>query len=64
MSEWQELPFDRPSGERRAVLSVSELSARIKSAIESKLGFLAVEGEISNCKQWSSGHIYFTLKDD
>jgi exodeoxyribonuclease VII large subunit len=46
------------------VLSVSELSARIKSAIESKLGFLAVEGEVSNCKQWSSGHIYFTLKDD
>ena len=27
------------------------------------LGVL-VEGEISNCKQWSSGHLYFTLKDD
>ena len=75
MSEWQELPFDRgaggpddkdnePAAGRRAVLSVSELSARIKSAIESKLGLVTVEGEISNCKQWSSGHIYFTLKDD
>ena len=32
MSDWQELPFDEP---RRAVLSVSELSARIKAAIES-----------------------------
>ena len=64
MSDWQELPFDEPPAGRRAVLSVSELSARIKSAIESKLGLVAVEGEISNCKQWSSGHIYFTLKDD
>ncbi len=25
---------------------------------------MLVEGEISNCKQWSSGHLYFTLKDD
>jgi exodeoxyribonuclease VII large subunit len=64
MSEWRELPFDEPTDGRRAVLSVSELSAKIKAAIESKLGVLAVEGEVSNCKQWSSGHIYFTLKDD
>ena len=26
--------------------------------------FLAVVGEVSNCKSWSSGHLYFTLKDD
>jgi exodeoxyribonuclease VII large subunit len=25
---------------------------------------VTVEGEVSNCKPWSSGHIYFTLKDD
>ena len=57
------LPFDeRPAG--RAALSVSELTARLKDLIERGFGFLAVEGEISNCKQWSSGHIYFTLKDD
>ena len=27
------------------------------------LGNLQVQGEVSNCKYHSSGHIYFTLKD-
>ena len=27
-------------------------------------GHIAVRGEISNCKYHSSGHIYFTLKDE
>ena len=59
------LPFDdeQPPA-RRAALSVSELTARLKALIESGFGALAVEGEVSNCRQWSSGHIYFTLKDD
>src|SRR6185295_3000970 len=53
-----------PGQPTRAALSVSELTARIKSLVEGGFSGLAVEGEISNCKQWSSGHIYFTLKDD
>jgi exodeoxyribonuclease VII large subunit len=57
------LPFD-DAPRRRATLSVSDLTARLKSLIEEGFGALAVDGEISNCKQWSSGHIYFTLKDD
>lgn len=32
--------------------------------LEGSFGTIAVEGEISNCRQWSSGHVYFTLKDD
>jgi len=28
------------------------------------LQFLSVKGEVSNCKYHSSGHIYFTLKDE
>ena len=28
------------------------------------MGHIAVRGEISNCKYHSSGHIYFTLKDE
>jgi exodeoxyribonuclease VII large subunit len=45
-------------------LSVSELTARLKHTVESTFNGVAVEGELSNCKQWSSGHLYFTLKDD
>jgi exodeoxyribonuclease VII large subunit len=47
-----------------AVLSVSELTARVKAALE--LGFpdVAVRGEISNLSRPRSGHVYFGLKDD
>ncbi|MCB0278902.1 MAG: exodeoxyribonuclease VII large subunit [Calditrichaeota bacterium] len=45
-------------------LTVSDLSRKIKSIIETGLPFLQVEGEISNYKPHYSGHAYFTLKDD
>ena len=45
-------------------LSVSELSAQLKQTIEGRFSRVLVEGEVSNCRAWSSGHIYFTLKDD
>ena len=45
-------------------LTVSDLTANLKHLIEGAFGFLTVVGEISNCKAWSSGHVYFTLKDD
>ena len=64
MSEWAELPFDRPPARGRSWISVSELTARLKNTIENQFGVVGVEGEVSNCRQWSSGHIYFTLKDD
>ena len=32
--------------------------------MESSFRFVWVSGEISNCKQASSGHVYFTLKDE
>jgi exodeoxyribonuclease VII large subunit len=69
MEDWLDLPFDdapiedEPASPPRPV-SVSELSARLKSTVERTFTGLAVEGEISNCRQWSSGHVYFTLKDD
>ncbi len=47
------------------MLTVSELTTRIKGCIEvPELMELAVVGEISNFKHHSSGHMYFTLKDD
>jgi exodeoxyribonuclease VII large subunit len=45
-------------------LSVSELTARIKGALEERFPDVVLEGEISNFKTASSGHLYFTLKDD
>ena len=48
------------------VYSVSQVNSYIKSLI-SKDGLLArigVRGELSNVKYHTSGHIYFTLKDD
>jgi exodeoxyribonuclease VII large subunit len=58
------LPFEDARPAVRAALSVSEVTARLKALVEGGFGVLSVEGEISNCRQWSSGHIYFTLKDD
>ena len=45
------------------VLSVSELTRRIKSLLEGQFPSAWVEGEISNLVVAASGHVYFTLKD-
>ena len=50
-----------------AVISVKQLNLYIKSLIEadSRLAYISLRGEISNFKShFSSGHLYFTLKDD
>jgi exodeoxyribonuclease VII large subunit len=48
----------------RAVLSVSQLSARLREVLEERFPAVWVEGEISNFKLYTSGHAYFTLKDE
>lgn len=50
--------------ETEQVWSVSRLSNQIKRIVEDGIPLLWVEGEISNYKLHSSGHRYFTLKDD
>ncbi len=45
-------------------LSVSELTNSVRLAIEARFASIWVEGEISNFKAHSSGHWYFTLKDE
>jgi exodeoxyribonuclease VII large subunit len=55
---------DRDRDRDRSVCSVSELTRNIKLALEGKFANLWVSGEVSNLKQPSSGHYYFTLKDD
>jgi exodeoxyribonuclease VII large subunit len=46
------------------IYTVSELTQEIKSTLEQTFPALWVEGEISNLSTPSSGHIYFTLKDE
>ncbi len=46
------------------VFSVSELNSAIKSVLEPTFRFLSLRGEISNFKLQSSGHLYFSLKDE
>jgi exodeoxyribonuclease VII large subunit len=49
--------------ERRPV-SVSQLTAAIRGTLEKRFATVWVEGEISNFRPHTSGHWYFTLKDE
>lgn len=48
------------------IYSVSQVNTYIKNmfAEDFLLQRIRIKGEVSNCKYHSSGHIYFTLKDD
>jgi exodeoxyribonuclease VII large subunit len=48
----------------RHPLSVSELTSSIRGTLEKSFGSVWVEGEISNFRRHTSGHWYFTLKDE
>ena len=50
--------------EMAIVLTVSELTRRVRELLEGNIGEVWVEGEISNYRKQSSGHHYFTLKDN
>lgn len=47
----------------RKPLTVSQLTNSIRISLEGRFASVWVEGEISNFKDHSSGHWYFTLKD-
>jgi len=44
-------------------LTVSELTDQIRDCLEGSFSYVMVEGELSNCRPASSGHLYFSLKD-
>jgi exodeoxyribonuclease VII large subunit len=48
---------------RPRIYSVSELTKAIRELLETEIGEVWVEGEISNFRAQASGHLYFTLKD-
>jgi exodeoxyribonuclease VII large subunit len=49
--------------ETRKVLSVGELTGKVRALLEKQIGSIWVSGEITNLRAQSSGHMYFTLKD-
>lgn len=51
-------PYDK-----RKVLTVTELTNKIKNCLEENIGFVWVTGEISDLIYHTSGHVYFSLKD-
>ena len=46
------------------ILSVQELTYKIKYAVETLLPYVWVKGEVTNYSCPTSGHIYFSLKDN
>lgn len=46
------------------IYSVREINEVVRTLLADAFGDVVVEGEISNAKQHSSGHWYFTLKDE
>ena len=49
--------------DNRKIYQVSELARLVKAALENEFGSVWVEGEVSNMRRPTSGHLYFTLKD-
>ncbi len=61
--------FSKPGPEpeqatKPKIYSVIEITRKIKILLEENFASLTVRGEISNLTKHSSGHIYFTLKDE
>ncbi|MCL2800836.1 MAG: exodeoxyribonuclease VII large subunit [Treponema sp.] len=44
-------------------LTVTQLTEQIRLNLEGSFSSVYVEGEVSNCRPASSGHLYFSLKD-
>src|ERR1044071_8510646 len=78
MTSLFDLPFEEPEPEPPAaeperpvtpvpveprVLTVSQLTTTIRLLLEEQFAEIWVEGELSNCRVWNTGHMYFTLKD-
>ncbi|HET8580488.1 MAG TPA: exodeoxyribonuclease VII large subunit [Nitrospiraceae bacterium] len=52
------------SDQPKRILTVSELTLLVRDRLEERFPDIWVEGEISNLRTPSSGHLYFTLKDE
>lgn len=60
----QESPSGLDGDQGPAVLTVSEISAKLQRTVEGAFPLVRVRGEITGFKQAASGHLYFRLKDE
>ncbi len=58
------LDFDMVEQSTSNTYTVTQLTNRIKDSLESNFSHIELEGEISNYRPSSSGHIYFVIKDE
>ncbi|MCA1583386.1 MAG: exodeoxyribonuclease VII large subunit [Acidobacteria bacterium] len=71
MTSLFDLPLEEPEPEPsapppppvRRVWTVAELTASVRDTLETRFTDVWVEGELSNARVWTTGHLYFTLKD-
>ena len=49
---------------KKHIFTVAELNRHAKDVLEDQFAEISVMGEISGIARPSSGHLYFTLKDD
>ena len=63
-SQWEFGELFNERAESRKVYTVSKLNRLAKSLLEGQLGNVWVEGEITGLRRQSSGHIYFSIKDN
>src|SRR6185503_5094807 len=54
----------RQAAPARRLLTVTELPVVVRYLLDERFSEIWVEGELSNCKTWNTGHLFFTLKDD
>ena len=45
------------------ILTITQVTNQVKFTLEQQYSNLWIQGEISSCKSYPSGHIYLTLKD-
>jgi len=57
-------PAAAPRPAPRRGLTVTQLTERIRGALETEFFDVWVEGEVSNLRAAASGHWYFSLKDE
>ena len=53
-----------PNANSSSIFTVTRLNQAVRMLLEQEMGQVWISGEISNFSQPSSGHWYFTLKDD
>jgi exodeoxyribonuclease VII large subunit len=61
--EPEPVPAPSKAQPARRIWTVTDLTAAIRDLLETRFAEVWVEGELSNCRVWNTGHLYFTVKD-